>query len=451
MIKMPLGRSLMATSPVFVTLLTMFLAHAPVAHAINIQKIVSPRGITAWLVADHSNPIITVSFAFRGAASLDPSGKGGLANLVASTLDEGAGDLDSQAFQQELEDLSVSLTFRAGQDSFRGVLRTLTRNRDRAFELLKLALTRPRFDADAVERMRGQILAGLRRSSENPSKIAGRKLLKTLFPKHPYGNSVMGSAETVPLIKIFDLKQFQAQRFAKDNLVVSVVGDLTADVLGKILDSVFGSLPEAASPWKLPDTVPTAGNRTIVIDKPIPQSVIRFGQSGIKRSDPEFFAAYIMNYVLGGGGFESRLYREIREKRGLAYSVYTYLSPYKHTGLIMGGSATANARADETIKILKNEWRRMADQGLTQTELDDAKTYLTGSYPRRFSSSRQIAAMMTGIQLERLGIDYIDQRNSFINSVTLDDVNQVAKKILDADSLTIVVVGQPDSVQAEGQ
>ena len=329
-------------------------------------------------------------------------------------------------------------------------LRTLTRNRDRAFELLKLALTRPRFDADAVERMRSQILAGLRRSSENPSQIAGRKLLKTLFPEHPYGNSVMGSAETVPLIKIVDLKQFQAQRFAKDNLVVSVVGDLTADVLGKLLDSVFGSLPETASPWKLPDTIATAGNRTIVIDKPIPQSVIRFGQSGIKRSDPEFFAAYIMNYVLGGGGFESRLYREIREKRGLAYSVYTYLSPYKHTGLIMGGSATANARAAETIKILKNEWRRMADQGLTRTELDDAKTYLTGSYPLRFSSSRQIAAMMTGIQLERLGIDYIDQRNSFINSVTLDDVNQVAKKLLDADSLTVVVVGQPDGVQAEG-
>ena len=247
------------------------------------------------------------------------------------------------------------------------------------------------------------------------------------------------------------MKQFQAQRFAKDNLVVSVVGDLTADVLGKLLDSVFGSLPEAASPWKLPDTIPTAGNRTSVIDKPIPQSVIRFGQAGIKRNDPEFFAAYIMNYVLGGGGFESRLYREIREKRGLAYSVYTYLSPYRHTGLSMGGSATANARAAETIKILKNEWRRMADQGLTQSELDDAKTYLTGSYPLRFSSSRQIAAMMTGMQLERLGIDYIDQRNSFLNSVTLDDVNQVAKKILDADSLTIVVVGQPDGVQAEGQ
>ena len=451
MIKMPLSRPLLTTVAIGVTFLTTFLVNVPLAHAIDIQKIVSPKGLIAWLVEDHSNPIITVNFAFRGGAALDPAGKGGLANLVASTLDEGAGNLDSQAFQQELEDLSVSLSFRAAQDSFSGSLRTLTRNRDRAFELLKLALTRPRFDADAVARMRSQILAGLRRRSENPHQIAGRTLLKTLFPGHSYGSPVMGSAETVPVIKNVDLKLFQAQRLAKDNLVVSVVGDLTADALGKWLDYVFGSLPETASPWKLADITATAGNRTILIDKPIPQSVIRFGQAGIKRNDPDFFAAYIMNYVLGGGGFESRLYKEVREKRGLAYSVYSYLSPYNHAGLIMGGSATANARAAETIKILKNEWRRMADQGLTRTELDDAKTYLTGSYPLRFSSSRQIAAMMTGIQLERLGINYIDQRNSFINSVTLDDVNQVAKKLLDANSLTVVVVGQPDSVQAKGQ
>ena len=451
MIKMPPCRLLLATAAIVATFLTTFLVRAPLAHAIDIQKIVSPKGLTAWLVEDHINPIITVNFAFRGGAALDPAGKEGLANLVASTLDEGAGNLDSQAFQQALEDLSVSLSFRAGQDSFSGSLRTLTRNRERAFGLLKLALTRPRFDADAVARMRSQILAGLRRRSENPRQIAGRTLLKTLFPSHSYGNPVMGSAETVPVIKIVDLKLFQAQRLAKDNLVVSVVGDVTADALGKLLDTVFGSLPETASPWKLADITATTGNRTIVINKPIPQSVIRFGQDGMKRNDPDFFAAYIMNYVLGGGGFESRLYKEVREKRGLAYSVYSYLSPYNHAGLIMGGSATANARAAETIKILKNEWQRMADQGLTRTELDDAKMYLTGSYPLRFSSSRQIAAMMTGIQLERLGIKYIDQRNSFINTVTLDDVSRVAKNLLDADSLTLVVVGQPDGVQAEGQ
>ena len=231
--------------------------------------------------------------------------------------------------------------------------------------------------------------------------------------------------------------------------MVSVVGDLTADILGKLLDSVF-VLPETASPWKLSDTIATAGNRTIVIDKPIPQSVIRFGQSGIKRSDPEFFAAYIMNYLLGGGFESGFIERSARSGASHTLSILTF-PRINILGSLWVGLQPPTPGQGETIKILKNEWRRMADQGLTQTELDDAKTYLTGSYPLRFSSSRQIAAMMTGIQLERLGIDYIDQRNSFINSVTLDDVNQVAKKILDADSLTIVVVGQPDSVQAEGQ
>ncbi len=451
MIKLPMFGLPLATAAIIATFLTTLLVKAPVAQAIDIQRIVSPKGLTAWLVEDHGNPVITVNFAFRGGAALDPVGKEGVANLVASTLDEGAGDLDSQAFQQALEELSVSLSFRAGQDSFSGSLRTLTRNSDQAFELLKLALTRPRFDAGSVARVRSQILADLRRRSENPRQIAGQTLLKTMFPGHSYGNPVVGLAETIPAIKIVDLRLFQGQRLAKDNLVVSVVGDVTADALRKILDPVFGSLPEKASPPKLADIKATAGNRIIVIEKPIPQSVIRFGQAGIKRNDPDFFAAYIMNYVLGGGGFESRLYTEVREKRGLAYSVYSYLSPYNHSGLIIGGSATANARVAETIKIIKNEWRRMADRGLTQTELDDAKTYLTGSYPLRFSSSRQIAAMMTGIQLERLGINYIDQRNSFINIVTLDEVNRVAKNLLDADSLTLVVVGQPDGVQAEGQ
>ncbi len=423
---------------------------APV-HSIEIQKVVSPKGIVAWLVEDHANPIINVKFAFRGGAALDPMGKEGLANLVASTLDEGAGNMDSQAFQQELEDLSISLSFRADLDSFSGSVRTLTRNHDRAFELLRLAKTQPRFDEEAVERIRSQILAGIRRSSEDPRRIAGRTLIKTLFPDHPYGRPSRGTAESVPVIKLVDLKLFVAQRLAKDNLVIGVVGDITPAALGKLLDATFGSLPAKASPWTLDEAKTNSGNRTIVIDKPIPQTVIRFGQAGIKRDDPDFFPAYVMNYVLGGGGFESRLYEEVREKRGLAYSAFSYLSPFNHAGLIMGGAGTANARVAETVKILKDEWRRMSDQGLSAEELKDAKTYLTGSYPLRFSSSGRIASMLTGIQLERLGIDYINKRNSFIQEVSLDDVNRVAKKLLDPDNLTLVVVGKPDGITSQGQ
>jgi zinc protease len=416
------------------------------AWSATVDRVVSAKGITAWLVRDTINPIVTLSFAFRGGAALDPAGKEGLANLAASTMDEGAGDLDSQAFQRLLEDLSISLSFSAGLDNFSGSVRTLKENSETAFNLLRLALTQPRFDSDAVERIRSQILAGLRRNSENPGRIAGRTLLQSLYPNHPYGRPSSGTLETVPRIKLVDLKVFAQQRIARGNLVIGVVGDITIDQLKVLLDRVFGEIPAKASPWEIPEVkaVPTPGTR--VVSKSIPQSVIRFGQPGIKRSDDDFYAAYVMNYVLGGGGFESRLYAEVREKRGLAYSAYSYLSPFDRSGLIMGGAGTANARAGETVKVVRDEWSRMANQGLSARELDDAKRYLTGSYALRFSSSRGIASMLVGLQLEDLGIDYFDRRNKLIESISLNEVNRVAKRLLDPKKLTVVVVGEPVGV-----
>ncbi len=425
----------------------LLLTAALPARAIEIKEVISPKGIKAWLVEDHTNPIITLSVAFRGSSALDPVGKEGLANLAASTLDEGAGDLTSQQFQRTLEDLAISLSFNAGRDDFSGSLRTLTRNQETAFDLMRLALTKPRFDSEAVERIRNQILAGIRRNSENPRRIAAQNFYRKMFPDHPYGRPSDGTLDSVRVIKLVDLKLFVGQRLARDNLIVSAVGDVTPDKLKSVLDRVFGSLPAQAASWKIGETKPKSSNETLVIEKQIPQSVILFGQAGIKRSHPDFYAAYVMNYVLGGGGFESRLYEEIREKRGLAYSAYSYLYPLDHAGLIIGGAGTANARANETISVLKEEWRRMSHKGLSPQELKDAKTYLTGSYALRFSSSQRIARMMTGIQLEKLGIDYIRKRNSYIEAVTLADTNRVAAKLLDPESLTTVIVGKPNGVK----
>lgn len=430
---------------VFVTLILA----TPLAHAaVKVQEVVSAKGITAWLVEDHTNPIISVNFAFRGGSALDPDGKDGVANLVSATLDEGAGGMDSESFQRRLEDLSVSLSFSARLDTFSGRMRTLTRNRDDAFGLLKLAITRPRFDPEAVERIRSQVLAGLRRASENPRRLANRAMFQTMFPDHPYGRHTDGTLETVPVIKIADLKAFVARRLARDNLVVGVVGDITVAELKTLLDTTFGELPATAEPWEVPEVTAAATGRQVVIEKPIPQSVIRFGHGGIKREDPDFYAAYVMNYVLGGGGFESRLHEEVREKRGLAYSAFSYLSPLDHSALIIGGAGTANAQASKTIDIVRAEWKRMAEQGLSELELEDAKTYLTGSYALRFGSSPRIAAMLTGLQLENLGRDYFDIRNSLIEKVTLDDANRVAKSLLRPEKLTLVVVGQPENISA---
>jgi zinc protease len=424
------------------------LMSAP-AGAIEIQEIKSKSGITAWLVEDHANPIITLNIAFRGGSALDPEGKEGLANLAASTMDEGAGDLDSQAFQRKLEDLSVSLRFGSGRDNFTGRLRTLTVNSSEAFGLLAMALTKPRFDSKAVERVRRQILAGLRSSAENPNDIASRALMRLLFPNHAYGRPSTGTLQTVPLIKLADLRVFVHQRIARDNLVVGIVGDITPAQTAAMLDNVFGLLPAKAVPWNLPDVQATQGKRTIIIDKPVPQSIIRFGHAGIKRNDPDFFAAYVMNYVLGGGGFESRLYEEVREKRGLAYSAWSYLSPMNAAGLILGGAGTANERAGETVDVMRDVWRRMADKGVSPKELEDAKTYLTGSYSLRFTSSQRISSILVGIQLQRLGIDYIEKRNGLIAAIGQADVNRVAKKLLHPDGITLVVVGQPKNVTAQ--
>ena len=428
--------------------LFFLLAAASPAAAIEVQRVVSPGGIEAWLVEDHSNPIISLDMTFRGGAALDPVGKEGLANLVSGLIDEGAGDLDSQAFQGQLQDLSIGLSFSAGLDTFSGDLKTLTENRDTAFELLRLALNEARFDAEPVARIRSQILAGLARNSEDPGTIVRRTLNKVLFPEHAYGRPASGTTESVTGLTVEDLRRFTAERFARDVLVVGVVGDITAKELARLLDETFLGLPATAAPVDLADTTPSGEGGVIVVEKDVPQSVVVFGHEGIARADPDYYTAYVVNYILGGGGFSARLYKEIREKRGLAYSVYTYLSPLDHAALVMGGVATQNERVSQSLDLIRAEWRRMAEDGPSEEELRDAKIYLTGSFPLRFSSSGRISGMLIGMQLNHLGIDYLDRRNALIEAVTLDDARRVATRLYDADKLTVIVVGRPEGVTA---
>jgi len=423
-----------------------FLVYERPALAVEVQRVESAAGIVALLVEDHINPIINARFIFRGGSALDPNGMEGLADMVSGLLDEGAGDLDSQAFQRRLEELAVSLSFSAGRDSFGGQLRTLTKNRDDAFAMLRLAVTAPRFNEEPVSRIRSQILAGLRQESEDPDAIAGKALFKVLFDGHPYGRPSGGTTESIDAINVDAMRSFVADRLARDNLVIGVMGDISPAELSTLLDSTFANLPAQATPWKLPDITPPEKGQQIVIQKNVPQSAILFAQRSLKRDDPDFYAAYVMNYVLGGGGFTSRLYSEVREKRGLAYSVYSYLSPYVNTSLMLGGAGTANARVRETVQVVRDEWQRLAEFGVTEAELADAKTYLTGSYPLRFTTSGRIAGMLAGIQLDDLGMDYFDKRNDYIEAVSQDDVNRVARQWLDADSLTIVIVGEPESL-----
>ncbi len=436
----PLGLFILAACLVLISAL------APAAQAITAQQVTSPGGLKAWFVPDTTNPILTIKFAFRGGAALDPEGKEGLSNLVSSLLDEGAGPFDSQTVQQALEDQSIGLKFDSGRDEFSGRLTTLVRNQDKAIELLTLALTKPRFDSEPVERIRAQILVSLKRNQEDPHAIANRTLFKTLYPTHVYGRSTDGTPETVAKLSIDDMRNFVKNRLAKDNLIISAVGDISAEQLGQRLDQIFGDLPARAASWAVDDVVPISRGQTIVIDRDIPQSSILVAERGLMRDDPDFYAAYVMNHMFGGGSFTSRLYAEIREKRGLVYSVGTGLYPFDHSALIIGSAGTANKRAHETLSVLKAEWKKMATDGVSQNELNDAKTYLTGSYPLRFSSSGRIASMLVGMQVANLGIDYMQKRNGYIEAVTLTDIKRVAKRILLADNLITVVVGRPEGI-----
>ncbi len=419
------------------------LSAAAPSAAVEVRRVVSPSGIVAWLVEDRTNPVLSVNFSFRAGAAFDPAGKEGLAELAAALLDEGAGAMKALAFQKRLEALSIRLTFDVGRDGFHGTLRTLSRNRDAAFEMAGLALTQPRFDADAVERMRRSLLAGHVRNMQRPRYLARRAFWSAAYPGHPYGRPVAGTGAGLRAIGRADLKRFAARNFARDNLFIGAVGDVTPAQLALLLDKAFAGLPAKQQRRPVPAAVPKLPGGIVVRQFDTPQSVVMFGQPGLPRRHPDYYAAYILNHILGGGGFTSRLYREVREKRGLAYSVYSYLWPLRRSALLLGAVATRNARVAESVGIVRAEWARMAEQGPTAAELKAAKRYLTGSWPLRFSSSARIAGMLVGLQMEGLGADYFAKRNGYIERVALADIRRVARALLQPDRLTFFVVGKP--------
>ncbi|MDA1099735.1 MAG: pitrilysin family protein [Proteobacteria bacterium] len=434
---------LMRSFSVVVFGLTLILLAPISANAAKILEVRSPGGITAWLVHEPTIPLLSVNFSFAGGASLDRPGRNGTANLVSGLLDEGAGSYDSLAFQTRLQDLAVRMSFSADRDSFSGGLSTLSTNRDAAFELLRLALIEPRFETEAVERVRRQIITGLVESQEDPGTIATRLWFATAFPDHPYGRPSNGSIESVKAISTDDLRDLLGRMLARNRLTIGVVGDISAAELAPLLDKTFGALPVSVAIEPVPEVSPVGAGVLKVVQKANPQSQVMFGGPGLKRDDPDWYAAYVLNYVLGGGGFASRLYAEVREKRGLAYSVYSYLYPLEHAAIYMGGVGTKNQRVAEALTVIKEQIGLAGENGITEAELVNAKTYLNGSFPLQLTSSGRIANLLLAIQRHNLGIDYMDRRASLIDAVTMADVRRVAKRLLRPENLLIVVVGEP--------
>jgi zinc protease len=425
-------------------LLALALAFAPVAlrAEIAIKEVTSPGGINAWLVESPDIPFLALEIRIRGGSNLDDPARRGATNLMMALVEEGAGDMDAQAFQTAREELAASFGFRAWDDSIAISAQVLTENRDAAIDLLRLALTEPRFDEDAIERVRAQVIAGIQSDALDPQTIASDTLAAAAYPGHPYGSNQSGTVDTVTALTRDDLLAAHRAAFVRDRIYVAAVGDITAAELGPLLDHLLGALPAEGPP--LPPHVPFGlpGGITVV-DFPSPQSTALFGQSGITRDDPDYFTAHVLNHILGGGGFESRLMQEVREKRGLTYGIGTYLVPRDYSESILGSVASANDTMAEAIEVIRAEWARMATEGVSAEELAAAKTYITGEYPLRFDGNAQIAEIMVGMQMIDLPPDYVVNRNAYIEAVTQEDVARVAADLLDPEALHFVVVGQP--------
>ncbi|MDF1871021.1 pitrilysin family protein [Vannielia sp.] len=425
----------------------VLLAALPlVAHAeVNIKEITSPGGIDAWLVEEHSIPFVALEIRFKGGASLDAPGKRGAINLMTAILEEGAGEMDAREWAAARDALAASISFDVHNDALSISAKFLTENTDEAAELLRLALVDPRFDEEALERVRGQVLSIIQSNANDPNKIAGETFDRLAYGDHPYGSDLNGTLETVAAFTRDDMFEAKARVMARDRLYVSAVGDISEVALATLLDKLFAALPDTGA--EMPEHVPyTLEGGITVVPYDTPQAVISFGQKGLKRDDDDFFPAFVMMQVVGGGGFNSRLMDEVREKRGLTYGIYAYLLPMDFSEMIAGNVATANARAGQVVEVLQAEWTKLAAKGLTQEELDRAKTFLTGSYPLRFDGNTRIANILVGMQIQGLPVSYIENRNGYVEAVTVEDIQRVAKRLIDPADLHFVIVGQPEGL-----
>lgn len=409
------------------------------AGAVEVKEVVTPLGIKAWLVEDHSTPVVSLSFSFAGGSAWDPEGQKGVASLAAILLTDGAGPWTAQAFKQRLEETATSLSFSGGLDDIGGSLRLLSANRDEAFELLRLAVTAPRFDEDRLEQRRAQAIAALNQANQRPATVAQRLMMATMFAGHPYANSASGVRESLRAITVAQLKARAQSFLVRDGLVAAAVGDIDATELSRQLDRAFGGLPMGAPRPALPDWARPAKPRTATAERPVPQSSVLITLPGIPRDDPDWHAAVVLTHVLGGGQ-QSRLFTEVRDKRGLAYSISAALRVQLKSSLLVVSTGSANERVAEALRVIKSELLRARD-GVTEQELADSKTYLSGSLALLLDSSSAIASLLHSLQIDRQPRDYLDRRAALIGAVKAEDVRRVARRILREEAMTTIVVG----------
>lgn len=426
-----------------ILLLAAFTPH--LAHAVKVEQVES-SGLKALIIEEKSVPAFTLRISFRRSGNAwVRKDEQGIPYLTSTLMNEGAGALDSTAFQKELDRHAIRFYGSADADSFTLSLESLSDQREKAEELLLLSLTDPRFDEEAITRMRDAILSDLARLEGKPSYVAARAWWQVAFKDHPYGFEIRGTPEALKRITRAQLKQYTREHFAKDNILIAAAGDISADSMKKLLDKLAAALPEKSMhAVEVEKRAPDISAAPVHILREVPQSVVIFGLPGIERKDPRFYTAYVMNYILGGGELSSRLMDELRQRRGLVYSVSTDFSNLEKSAVFSGALASSNETANEAMEAVKSQLTLIGENGVTDKELADAKSFLTGSFPLNMDSNDQLTSYLMAIQIHDLGLDFFDKRNGYIRAVTKEQVNALAKEMFVSKTPLITFAGKAD-------
>lgn len=433
-------------------LLTFLLVISPLPalakeKVLDIQEVISPGGIKAWLVEDETLPIISLKFAFKGAGAVNnPENKQGLSRILSNTMDEGAGDLDSQAFQKILNDNSISLSFGSGRDNFKGQVETLSRHKEKAFELLEMTLTQPRFDQEPLDRMRDANMTRIRSSKSKPNWISARLFNSFAYEDHPYAFNSGGTLTTLPTITADDLRQFKKDFLTKDRLMVSASGNISPKQLSKVLDQIFGNLPNKGKSNTIEDFKIKNTKQKFLFYKDIPQTILTLAMPSYDQHDPDYYALLVMNHIFGASGFGSRLMEEAREKRGLTYGIYSDVSVQDLVSIFSVSTSTKNESVKEILDIIKDEMKKIKSKGVTDKEIKNAQSYITGSLPLAMTSTGSIAGVLLNLQVNERAITYLEDYMEKINAVTKEDAQRAAQRVLDPDNMLVVMVGNPEKM-----
>jgi zinc protease len=418
----------------------LFASHASAGRIA--EREVLKNGVTLLHSEKKTLPIIKVIVAIKAGSIVEPSAKAGLANLTADLLNEGTARRSAKEISDAIEFVGGSLNTSGGADYVTVSLSVLKKDMDLGFDLLSDVILNPSFSDEEIKRRKAVIKSSIIQQKEDPGTVASKAFSKAVFGEHPYGWPTEGTEDSLETITRQDILDFHRTYYLPNNAIMAVVGDINNSELKAIIEKYFSRWKqnEITAP-RLPVPSPGQGRKVIKINKDITQANIMLGHLGITRDNPDFYAVIVMNYIFGGGGFASRLMDNIRDNKGLSYDVHSSFSANKYSGSFMAGLQTKNVSANAAIEEIIREMNRIMTEPVSDKELDDAKSYLTGSFPLRIDTNNKIAALLISIEYNNLGLDYADNYKTFIEAVTKDDVLRVARKYLNTKDYVLVIVG----------